>query len=138
MGARRRKIFEPVSEAARQFGCSRQSIRRRWLACPERLIHSAVIEHWTKFRLPETLVATLPNANAHGQAGLTPGLPDLMVLSPTLGALTGYIELKTEHGTLSKAQIDIGELMRLRGVPYAVCKGRDEPIAILRAWGAIR
>ena len=128
-----------VSEAARKFGCSRQSIRRRRPhSAPEKLIHAAVIEHWATFRLPGTFVATLANANAHGQPGLTPGLPDLMVLSPHLGLSTGYIELKAEGGTLSKAQRDIGELLRERGAPYAVCWGREEPIEQLRAWGAIR
>jgi hypothetical protein len=117
MGARRREIFEPSEDQ----------------------ITDAVVEHWRIFGVRGSLVAGIPNKRAFGQPGLTRGLPDLLVLSPQLGRFTGYIELKRGRGgRLSDAQINIGELMRLRGVPYAVCKGRDEPIAILRAWGAIR
>jgi VRR-NUC domain/Helix-turn-helix domain len=102
-------------------------------------ITAAVIEHWKAFGVPGSLVASIPNKRAFGQAGLTRGLPDLLVLSPQLGRFTGYIEQKRKRGgRLSDAQIDIGKLMVERGVPYAVCRGRDEPIKILEAWGAVR
>ena len=117
MGARRREIFEPSEDQ----------------------ITDAVVEHWRVFGVPGSLVAGIPNKRAFGQPGLTRGLPDLLVLSPQLGRFTGYIELKrARRGRLSPAQIDIGELLRLRGVPYAVCKGRDEPIVQLEEWGAVR
>lgn len=102
-------------------------------------ITAAVIEHWRVFGVPGSLVASIPNKRAFGQAGLTKGLPDLLVLSPQLGRFTGYIEQKRKRGgKLSDAQIDIGKLLVERGVPYAVCRGRDEPIKILEAWGAVR
>jgi hypothetical protein len=86
--------------------------------------------------LPDVLITY---QRAFGQAGLTKGLPDLLVLSPTLGALTGYIEQKRGRGgRLSDAQLGIGELIRERGAPYAVCRGRDEPIKVLEDWGAVR
>jgi|SRR5580692_579081 hypothetical protein len=117
MGARRREIFEPSEDQ----------------------ITDAVVEHWRILGVAGSLVASIPNKRAFGQAGLTPGLPDLLVLSPTLGDKTGFIELKRGRGgRLSDAQINILMLLRLRGVPYAVCKGRNEPIAQLREWGAIR
>ena len=102
-------------------------------------ITAAVIEHWRMFGVPGSLVASIPNKRAFGQAGLTRGLPDLLVLSPQLGRFTGYIEQKRKQGgRLSDAQLDIGKLLVERGVPYAVCRGRDEPIKILEAWGAVR
>ena len=102
-------------------------------------ITAAVIEHWRMFGVPGSLVASIPNKRAFGQAGLTRGLPDLLVLSPQLGRFTGYIEQKRKRGgRLSDAQLDIGKLLVERGVPYAVCRGRDEPIKILEAWGAVR
>src|SRR5260370_34040977 len=107
MGARRRDIFEPSEDE----------------------ITAAVVEHHRIFGVPGSLVAAIPNKRAFGQAGLTPGLPDLLVLSPLLGALTGYIELKRgRDGRLSDAQLVIGELLKMRGAPYAVCWGRDDPI----------
>ena len=117
MGARRREIFEPSEDQ----------------------ITDAVVEHWRIFGVPGSLVASIPNKRAFGQAGLTPGMPDLLVLSPYLGERTGYIELKREHGgRLSDAQLIMRELFLRRRAPYAVCYGRDEPIERLRAWGAIR
>jgi hypothetical protein len=104
----------------------------------ETAIQAAVVDHWKALGVPGSLVAAIPNANAHGQPGLTKGLPDLMVLSPTLGELTGYIELKVKRGRLSAGQVLMRQLMLRLRVPYAVCYGRDEPIAQLARWGAIR
>ena len=57
--------------------------RRRNIFAPrEGLIQAAVVEHWLKLGVPGSLVAAIPNANAHGQPGLTRGLPDLLVISP--------------------------------------------------------
>jgi hypothetical protein len=113
--------------------------RRDYFEPSEDQITDAVVEHWRTFGVRGSLVAGIPNKRAFGQPGLTRGLPDLLVLSPQLGRFTGYIELKrARRGRLSPAQIDVGKLLVERGVPYAVCKGRDEPIAQLRAWGAIR
>jgi hypothetical protein len=117
VGARRRDIFEPSEDE----------------------ITAAVIEHWRIFGVAHSLVASIPLKRAFGQAGLTPGLPDLLVLSPQLGDRTGFIELKRAHGgRLSDAQLVMRELFLMRRAPYAVCYGRDEPIERLRAWGAIR
>ena len=102
-------------------------------------ITAAVLEHWRTFGVPGSLVAAIPNKRALGQVGLTRGLPDLIVLSPQLGRFTGFIEQKRRRGgRLSDAQLGIGKLLVERGVPYAVCRGRDEPIKILEAWGAVR
>jgi VRR-NUC domain len=105
----------------------------------EDAITAAVLEHWRLLGVPGSLVASIPNKRAFGQAGLTPGLPDLIVLSPQLGRFTGYIELKrARRGRLSVAQKDLRAFLLERGVPYAVCCGRDEPIAKLEEWGAVR
>jgi hypothetical protein len=113
--------------------------RRDYLEPSEDEITGAVVEHWRIFGTPRSLVASIPNKRAFGQAGLMPGMPDLVVLSRELGAKAGFIELKREHGgRVSDAQRDVGALMTELGVPYALCWGRDEPIEQLRAWGAIR
>jgi hypothetical protein len=116
MGARRKPGFEPDEDA----------------------IQSAVIAHWRCFGVKGSLVAAIPNKRAFGQPGLTSGLPDLLVLSPQLGRFTGYIELKTMSGRLSAEQRVMRAFFEERGVPYALCRGRDEPIAQLEAWGAIK
>lgn len=104
----------------------------------EAAITAATLEHWRAFGVHGSLVASIPNMRAHGQAGLTKGLPDLLVLSPQLGARTGFIELKAGRGRLSVEQKVMGGFLAERGAPYAVCRGRDEPIAQLEAWGAVR
>jgi hypothetical protein len=113
--------------------------RRDYLEPSEDEITDAVVEHWRIFGVPHSLVASIPNKRAFGQPGLTPGLPDLIVLSPLLGERTGFMELKRAHGgRLSDAQLIMRELFLMRRAPYAVCYGRDEPIERLRKWGAIR
>lgn len=104
----------------------------------EKQIHAAVIAHWRACGVPGSLVATIPNARAHGQYGLTKGLPDLMVISPTLGELTGYLELKRVGGHVSEDQAEFGQMCFMRGIPWVVTFGRDEPIRVLEKWGAVR
>ena len=113
--------------------------RRRNIFAPrEGLIQAAVVEHWLKLGVPGSLVAAVPNARAAGQAGLTKGLFDLVVMSPKLGDRTGWLELKADDGKLSDDQNAFKLLMIARGCPYAVTYGRDQPIQVLAEWGAIR
>jgi hypothetical protein len=113
--------------------------RRKTVFAPsEDDITVAVLQHWLTLGVPGSLVAAIPNKRAFGQVGLTPGLPDLMVITPKLGAVTGYIELKREGGKLSDGQLAIRAFMAMRDIPYALCVGRDEPIRVLEAWGAVR
>jgi hypothetical protein len=104
----------------------------------EAAIQAAVLQHWQTFGVPGSLVFAIPNAKAHGQAGLTKGVFDLGVISPALGRVTGYIELKAQHGRLSTEQKDFRDLLAERGVPHVICYGRDEPILALEAMGAVR
>ena len=112
--------------------------RRRGAPAPlEQAIQAAVVHHWRMLGKPGTLVAAIPNQNAHGQPGLTRGLADLLVLAPELPV--GFIELKRdEDSDLSDPQRDFASLCARLGIPYAICIGRDEPITMLEAWGAVR
>jgi hypothetical protein len=106
--------------------------RKRKLFAPrESLIQQATIDYWRALGVPGSLVAAVPNARAAGQAGLTKGLFDLVVMSPTL-------ELKADDGELSKDQREVRGVMIACGVPHAVAYGRDEPIKVLELWGAVR
>lgn len=104
----------------------------------EKAIQAAVIQHWRRLGTDGSLVAAIPNAKAFGQAGLTKGLPDLMVITPKLGRVTGYIELKREGGSPSEAQLNLRALMAMLDIPYVITYGRDQPIQALEAWGAVR
>lgn len=105
----------------------------------EAQIHSAVIAHWKVFGLPGTLVATVPNAGAFGQPGLTRGLFDLIVMGgPVLRDRTGWLELKAEKGRVSDAQKAFKAVCVATGAPYAIAFGRDEPITVLETWGVVK
>jgi hypothetical protein len=112
--------------------------RRPTYAPSEAAITAAVLAHWLAFRLPNTLVAACPNMRAFGQPGLTRGLFDLIVMTPTLGDRTAWLELKADHGVRSKDQIEIQAMMIRLGIPHAVAVGRDEPIRQLERWGACK
>jgi hypothetical protein len=111
---------------------------RRGAPAPyETAIQAAVVEHWRWFGRLNTLVAAIPNARAHGQPGLTRGLPDLLVFGPELPL--GLMELKRDHrSAISDDQRLIARLCAELGVPHAYAAGRDEPIAILERWGVMR
>ena len=111
--------------------------KRKLFAPSEGLIQAAVVHHWRMLRLPNTLVAAIPNQNAHGQPGLTPGLADLLVLAPELPV--GFIEIKRDLSSqISDAQREFGALCARLGIRFAICIGRDEPIAQLEQWGVVR
>lgn len=102
----------------------------------ETQITKAVVDHWRSLGMPDTLVASIPNAGAMRQAGLTKGLPDLIVLGHFMGV--GFIELKAEKGRPSPAQLQFQTLCRALGIEHRITYGRDEPIAVLEEWGIVR
>jgi hypothetical protein len=114
--------------------------RRQGAPAPlETAIQAAVWQHWSLLGKLNTLVACIPNARAHGQPGLTRGLPDLLVLAPTLPGKVGFIELKRDNrSVISDDQRLFARLCAELGVPHAYAIGRDEPIAVLEAWGVTR
>ncbi|KLK91401.1 hypothetical protein AA309_20075 [Microvirga vignae] len=113
-----------------------KSQRKRRVIIRETKIQAAVVEHWRKLGLPDTLVAAIPNQYAFGQAGLTKGVFDLLVLGGDVGI--GLIELKADDGTLSDEQKEFRRLLIINGISYAITYGRDEPITVLEGWGVVR
>lgn len=101
----------------------------------EAQIQSAVIAHWQQFGVPDSLVAAIPNMNAHGQSGLTRGLPDLLVVG---NGIIGFIELKTKAGKISKFQESVLGVLWVNGIKVVVTYGRDQPITILETWGIVK
>jgi hypothetical protein len=111
--------------------------KRNHFAPSEDDITAAVVDHWQKLGVPGSLVASIPNKRAFGQAGLKRGLADLLVLAP--GLPVAFVELKRdEDSAISDDQRDFGKLCMQLGIPYAVAVGRDEPIRLLEEWGVVR
>ena len=102
----------------------------------ESAIQSAVVQHWRMFGRPHTLVAAIPNEASKGQAGLTKGLPDLIVVGGNVRI--GFIELKTPTGRLSFDQKCFRNLCAFVSIPFVDTYGRDEPIAVLERWAVVR
>jgi hypothetical protein len=96
----------------------------------------ALIDAWRKLGLPKTFVGSIPNQFAHGQAGLTKGIFDLLVLAP--GLPIGLLELKTEAGKLSEAQTEFRMKLISAGAPHAIAYGLDEALRVLVDWKVIR
>jgi hypothetical protein len=104
----------------------------------EKEILAAVLEHHRALGEPNTFIATIPNEFAHGQLGLTKGLPDLLVLGPSIPSRVGFLELKTLTGKPSPAQEAFQSRCIALGICHAIAYGRDEPIYILETWGVVK
>jgi hypothetical protein len=109
-------------------------------------IQSAVLDHWRLLGRSMTLVAAIPNANAHGQPGLTPGLADLLVMGPDIPNKVAFMELtrRRRRDTARKltateeAQENFARLCARLGLICITAHGRDEPIAYLERWNVVR
>lgn len=113
--------------------------RQRSFAPFERDIQATVVEYWRVLGMPDTLVAAIPNARAHGQPGLTKGLPDLMVLGPRVPNECAFIELKRERGaSTSDEQLAFGALSARLGLTWKLAHGVDAAIELLELWGVVR
>lgn len=105
----------------------------------EAAITQAVHDHWRWLRRADTLVASVPNAGAMGQPGLTPGLPDLLVIGPDVPGRLGFIELKRDaKAPTSPAQREFHDLCQRLGIACVVTHGRDEPIRVLETWNVVK
>lgn len=102
----------------------------------EKAIQTAVMARWRALGRPGTLLACVPNARAAGQPGLTRGLFDLVAIGGNVGC--GWIELKTERGSLSYYQEVFEAALIRNGVPYAVTYGLEQAIRTLESWEIIK
>jgi hypothetical protein len=105
----------------------------------ERDIQAAVMQHWKTLGYPSTLVAAIPNANAHGQPGLTAGLADLIICGPKVPGKVAFMELKRDPTSRrTDAQMRFARLSAELGICYSVVYGRDQPIEVLERWGVVK
>jgi hypothetical protein len=117
------------------------SVRRR--AQPEAEIQRTLIAHFVVRGVPGVFVSHPPNGGYREPTeaailkgmGVRPGLPDVIAIK---GGQVYAIELKTENGRATSAQLQaIGEL-RAAGAHAEVCYGLDRALAQLEAWGLLR
>jgi len=110
---------------------------------PEQQIQIAVCQHLRLRAEPNVFFWSTPNeakrswASAAGlkAAGLTAGVPDLLILR---GGELHALELKAPGGALTPSQRLVMERMRDCGAQVAVAKGLDEALVTLECWGVLK
>lgn len=63
-------------------------------------------------------------------------VPGIAFREPTISR-TGFIELKTKRGSLSKAQRQFRDDVTALGLPYEVCRSVADVRQVLKAWGVL-
>jgi hypothetical protein len=112
-------------------------------ARPEDQIQRAVIAHFAVRGAPGVFVFHPPNGGYRKPTeaailkgmGVHPGLPDVIAVK---GGQVYAIELKTENGRPTSAQLQAIEELRAAGARVEICHGLDRALAQLEAWGLLR
>lgn len=78
---------------------------------------------------------TMARASRLKAMGLRAGISDLVVMSPDGRA--HFMEVKTETGRISPAQLRFMDLCTAREWPYAVCRSAHEALDICKRWGIL-
>lgn len=97
----------------------------------------AVLLSWLR---PPAMAIHVPNGGKRSRAeggklkaaGAVAGFPDWLILHSGRALL---IELKTEKGRVSPAQIEVHQRLLACACPVLICRSVDDVIDALRAWG---
>src|SRR5262245_55910923 len=129
MGPRRRERNEFLRRSFQHWA--------KWVSAKmtEAEIHKAVVSQM-RYRGHRELWAwhtlNLPKYNGYG---ILPGVSDLILV---YGGKTHALELKTEKGKASTAQVRFQQGMADNGWETAIVHGLDEAIAKIEEWGLVR
>lgn len=107
---------------------------------PEELLQASVVKFLTHALDGNSMFFAVPNGGLRSRSeavrfkatGTTPGICDLFVVND--GRLVG-LELKSEKGRLSDAQLYCHNQLRRARVPVAVCRSLGDVIAALTEAG---
>ncbi len=110
---------------------------------PEQQIQQAVIQHLRLRAEPMVFFWSTPNegkrsftnAAALKAAGLTAGVPDLLILK---GGQLHALELKAPNGRLTPSQRGVMQRMIDCGAHAAVAYSIDEALVTLEYWGCLK
>lgn len=112
-------------------------------ARPEQQIQKAVLEHLRVRGAPNLFAFHCPNGGGRSAIegailkgmGVRAGVPDLLIVHD--GRLFG-LELKTDAGRISTAQVETLQRMQAAGAIVAVAHGLDHALDWLEANGLLR
>jgi hypothetical protein len=110
---------------------------------PEQALQQAVVQHLRMRAEPKVFFWSTPNEGKRGfvnaaalkAAGMTAGVPDLLILK---GGKLYCLELKAPGGRLSPSQRLVGARMEECGAEISVAHSIDEALVTLEYWGILR
>jgi VRR-NUC domain len=110
---------------------------------PEQELQRIVLQHLQMRAPPECVYFHVGNGGARSPIeaailkglGVTAGAPDLLLWHD---CRSYAIELKSEAGRVSEAQLEMLNRLSEAGVYTAVCHGLDRALAVLEEWGLLR
>lgn len=88
------------------------------------------------FACPNGMVSDHVSVARMKDAGLFPGVADLVVVLPSREV--AFLELKTPTGRLQPSQKDFKSLCARYDIKYAIARTIDEAIEVLVKWGALQ
>jgi hypothetical protein len=123
------------------MSCARHHHRRR--AQPEARIQRTIVQHYRQRAMPGVFMFAVPNGGLRSKieaailkaTGTVAGVPDTIWIK---GGRVFAIELKSEGGRLSDAQLATMAAMREAGAVVAVATGIDEALRKLENLGLLR
>ena len=100
----------------------------------------STILNWMEQQRPDLLCIHIPNGaiRTHRERrrmleqGMVPGMPDLLLIDAE--GRHGYMEVKTDRGSLSMTQWDIREELVKRKVPWALVRSVEDVERTLTTW----
>ena len=106
----------------------------------EESLQTAILD-WMAEHRPDLMCVHIPNGaiRTHKERhrmleqGMTPGMPDLLLIDAA--GQHGYMEVKTDRGSLTMAQWNIRTELVQRGVPWALVRSLAEVQDTLAEWG---
>jgi hypothetical protein len=108
---------------------------------PEQDIQRALFEHIDRRGVPGLVAVHCPNGGWRSpieakilQSGVTPGVPDVLLWFGKAFA----IELKSESGRTTEAELEMLNRLSEAGVYTAICHSLDRALAVLESWSLLR
>lgn len=112
----------------------------------ESRMQQAVIKWWAvkhkEFGVPECLLFAIPNGARRDKVvgailkkeGVRAGVSDLFLAAPRGGWHGAFIELKTETGAVSDAQVEFLDAAQVSAYQTAVCRSLDSAIEVIESY----
>lgn len=108
---------------------------------PNEHIEQVQFVQWFRLAYPQCFIFAIPNGEYRAMTvakrlkaeGVVPGVPDLMILTPSGKSI--FVEMKRQKGgSLSAKQKDVINKIERLGFPVSVCKGALDAKKQIEEW----